>query len=99
MKKYLKTLFLIFSVAFVFALTVPAQAANAKINKEKLSLLPGESYRLSLKNHSGSVTWSSDAKKVVRVNAKGKIRALAPGKAVITATAGDMTYTCMDRAI
>ncbi len=94
MKNYLKTLLLIFSVAFVFALTVPASAANAKISNSKLSLLPGESYRLSIKNHSDSVTWSSDTKKVARVNAKGKVRAIAPGRAVITATAGDITYTC-----
>lgn len=94
MNKYLKTLLLILSVAFVFVFTVPVSAADANLSNHKISLLPGETYRLSVKNHSGFVKWSSDTKKVARVSSKGKVRAIAPGKAVITATAGDRTYTC-----
>lgn len=94
MKKYLKTLLLILSVAFVFVSTVTVQAADVKISKKKLSLLPGESYRLELKNQTKSVKWSSANKKVAKVTSKGKVKAVAPGKAVITATADNKTYTC-----
>ena len=94
MKKYTKTLLLILSLAFVFIFTVPAEAANAKISDKKISLLPGEAYKLSVKNNSASVKWSTSSRKIVRVNSKGKIRAVSPGSAVITATVGKKKYTC-----
>lgn len=94
MKKYRKLLLLIFSMVFIFAVTVPVQAADAKISKKKLSLIPGETYRLELKNYSKSVKWSSGNKKVAKVSSKGKVSAIAPGKAVITAKTDDKTYTC-----
>lgn len=95
MKKNLYVLLLILSVVLVFAFTTPAKAATTKLSNQNLSLLPGETYQLTLQNHSETVKWSSDTKKVAKVGPTGKVKAIAPGKAVITAAAGDLTYTCI----
>lgn len=94
MKKYTKALLFALSLAFLFVFTTPVEAANAKISNKKLSLLPDETYTLTVKNNSATVKWSTSSKKVVRVSSKGKIRAVSPGKAVITATVGKKKYTC-----
>ena len=41
-----------------------------------------------------TVTWSSSDETVATVDANGKVVAIAPGTAVITALAGDFTATC-----
>ena len=41
-----------------------------------------------------TVTWSSSDETVATVDANGKVVAIAPGTAVITAQAGDFTATC-----
>ena len=40
------------------------------------------------------MTWSSSDETVATVDANGKVVAIAPGTAVITAQAGDFTATC-----
>lgn len=95
MKKYLKALLFVLSMTVLFAFSTPVEAANVRISNQKLSLIPGETFQLSLKNATKTVTWSSSARKVVKVNAKGKITAVSPGKAKITATVGKKTFTCV----
>lgn len=41
-----------------------------------------------------SVTWSSSNPEVVAVNERGELQLLAPGKAVVTAAAGDQSASC-----
>ncbi len=94
MKKYTKVLLFALSLAFVFTFTIPVEAANAKISNKKLSLLPGETYTLTVKNNSATVKWSTSSRKVARVTTKGKVIAVSPGKSIITATVGEKKYTC-----
>ncbi len=94
MKKHIKALLFVLSLAILFAFTTPAKAANVKISNQKLSLIPGETFQLSVKNTSKTVTWTSSARKVAKVGSKGKITAVSPGKAIITATVGKQTFRC-----
>ncbi len=41
-----------------------------------------------------TVTWSSSNTNIVTVDAEGKVNAITPGNAVITATSGDVSATC-----
>ncbi len=95
MKKYTKALLLALSLVFVFVFTVPVEAATAKLSEKKISLLPGESHTLILKNISGSVKWTTSSRKVARVTSRGKVKAVAPGEATITATVGNKKYSCL----
>nr|MBQ8253072.1 Ig-like domain-containing protein [Lachnospiraceae bacterium] len=95
MKKHVKLLLFIFSLAFFVSQTMPVMAANPKMSRSKLSLIPGETYTLSVKNTSSSVKWSSSKKKVAKVNSKGKVTAVSPGKATITAKVGGKKYKCV----
>lgn len=59
-----------------------------KLNKKKLKLKKGKTYKLKLtyspKSYGKKLTWKSSKKKVAKVNKKGKITALKKGKATIT---------------
>lgn len=71
---------------------------GVQLNKKKLSLKPGASKKLVATvlpetAENKDVTWSSSDKKVAKVNAKGKVTAVAEGTAVITVTTADGGYT------
>ena len=94
MKKYTKILLFALSLALFFLHSTPVEAASPKISRKKLSMIPKETYTLTIKNTSKKVKWSSSKKKVAKVSSKGKITAVSPGKAVIKAKVGSKTYTC-----
>lgn len=73
-----------------------ASAAKAKIklNKKKLTLTVGDTYKLKLKNCKKKIKWSSSKKKVATVNAKGKIKAKKAGTTIITAKVKGKKYKC-----
>ena len=77
--------------------TAAAQANAAEVafhlNMAQCALGLKETYRgLSATGGSGSVTWTSSNKKIVRVNAAtGVIKGLKKGKATVTATCGGAT--------
>lgn len=64
-------------------------AKNLKISVKKVSLLPGDTYRLSVTltpaGSKGKVTWSSLNKKVVTVDADGVLTVKGEGTATVTA--------------
>lgn len=95
MKKYKQACGLIFALLFLLIFTIPAEAANARMSNRKISLLPGNTYTLSVKNSSGRVSWSSASRKVARVNSRGKVTAVSPGKTRITAKVGKKTFSCI----
>ncbi|MDE6480675.1 MAG: Ig-like domain-containing protein [Muribaculaceae bacterium] len=69
------------------------------LDKTTLSLIEGESGTLTAtvapdNATDKSVTWTSSDAKVASVDDKGIITAVAPGSAIITATASGMTATC-----
>lgn len=69
-------------------------ASKPKLNKTKLTIYVGDTYKLKLKNNSAKVTWSTSKKKVATVSSKGKVTAKKAGKATIKAKANKKTYSC-----
>lgn len=70
------------------------KAASVKLNKSKLSLTVGKTYKLKVKNNKKKVKWTSSNKKVATVSSKGKVCAKGKGKAVITAKVKNKKYKC-----
>ena len=68
-----------------------AKKANVKVklNKKKLSLKKGKTYKLKVKKNPAKarLSWKSSRPGTVSVNKKGKIKARKAGKATITVTA------------
>ncbi len=91
----------IFSVTPLIEATVPvapivsvAEAkSKVKLNKKKLTLIEGNSYKLKVKGTKKKVKWSSSNKKIATVK-KGKVVAKKAGKATITAKVGKKKYKC-----
>ena len=73
-------------------------ATGITLNKSELTLTAGESASLTAtvkpEGSTDAVVWSSSKTDVATVDATGKVTAVAPGEATITATAGTKTATC-----
>lgn len=54
----------------------------------------GETVQLTANTKADSLTWTSGNEAVATVDANGLVTAVAPGTAVITVTAGDVSATC-----
>lgn len=77
----------------------PKPATGITLNKSELTLTAGEDETLTATvtpaDSTDTVVWSSDKPEVATVDpATGKVTAVAPGEAIITATAGTKTATC-----
>lgn len=71
-----------------------SQAATIKLNKTKYTMYPGNSYTLKIKGTTKKAKWSSGKKSVATVSSKGKVTAIKPGKAKITAKIGKKKLRC-----
>lgn len=83
------------------AVTIAAEekpATGITLNKSELTLTAGESASLTAtvtpEGSTDAVVWSSSKPAVATVDATGKVTAVAPGEATITATAGTKKATC-----
>lgn len=78
--------------------TVTPPVDSITLNKDALDLKVGESGTLKATiepdGAATDISWTSSAPAVAAVDAQGKVKALAPGKATITATAGGKSATC-----
>lgn len=69
------------------------------ISESEISIVNGDSYYLSVAvspsyaEYDG-IVWSSDNESVAAVDEKGRVAAIAPGEATITAKAGDVSGEC-----
>ena len=76
----------------------PKPATSITLNKSELTLTAGESTSLTAtvtpNDSTDTVAWSSSKTDVATVDATGKVTAVAPGEAIITAKAGPKTATC-----
>jgi hypothetical protein len=79
---------------------VPGPAARVELGARPERLVVGQSYVLTGKSYSRAndhradvLAWRSSAPAVARVGADGRVTALAPGNATITATAGSASAT------
>ena len=79
MKKFYKTIAFIIVIVLMINtfLQSPSIFASKKIklNKTKITLLVGKTYKLKLKNNKRKIKWTSSKKKVATVSNKGKIKA------------------------
>ncbi|MDF2907143.1 MAG: hypothetical protein K0R34_2464 [Herbinix sp.] len=89
-----KLLSLLLTLTLLFTV-LPVQAVDAatKLNKSKLTLDVGDTYKLKLSGVSSNITWSSSNKSVATVS-KGKIEAISGGTAVIIAKHSGKQYKC-----
>lgn len=69
-------------------------AAKPKLNRTKVTLNVGKSVTLKVKRAKKKVKWFTSNKKIAKVTAKGKVRAVAPGTAKITAKTGRVKLVC-----
>ncbi|WMJ88843.1 Ig-like domain-containing protein [Anaerocolumna sp. MB42-C2] len=92
--KRILSLFLIIILTLSLAPS-QTQAATVKLNKTKITLKVGSTFKLNLSKISGKkVSWSSNKKSVATVSKLGTITAKSKGKATITATYNKKKYTC-----
>ena len=85
------------SATCVVKVTVPVSSIT--LDKTTLDLVEGDDATLSATVKpddatNPTVTWSSDKPEFATVDNAGKVTAVAPGVAVITAKSGDMSATC-----
>lgn len=78
----------------ISTLTVPAEAASAKLNKTKATIAVGKTLQLKVSGTKDKVTWSSSKKSVASVTKSGKVTAKKAGTATITAKAGKKSLKC-----
>lgn len=71
-----------------------ASAAKIKLNKTKLKLTVGSTYKLKINQKKIKVKWASSKKKVASVNSKGKVKAKKVGTTVISAKVNGKKYKC-----
>ena len=72
-----------------------AQAASkVKLNKSKIRLCAGDTFRLKVSGTKREVTWSSSNRRIAKVSRKGLVTALKAGEASITAKVGKKKLTC-----
>lgn len=80
---------------YTFTVTVK----NAVLSEKKKTLKEGKSFTLTLKGNGKKIStknikFKTSNKKVATVSSKGKVTAVAPGKATITATYKGKAYKC-----
>lgn len=86
--------------AVITITAAPKPATGITLNKSELTLVAGavdDSLKATVTpaDSTDTVVWSSDKPAVATVDpATGKVTAVAPGEAIITATAGTETATC-----
>lgn len=94
LSKKMLTLFL-FCLLIGVVLPIRADAATGtKLNKTKITLSVGDTYKLTVKGASQKVVWRSSNSKVATVNSKGNVTGKKIGKATITAKIGKKSLTC-----
>ena len=98
MKQSKLTLSLLLAFALVvtslsFSTNVYA-AKKPKLNKTRITLTVGKTYKLKVKNNKKKVTWKSSNKKVATVTSSGKVNAKKAGKAKITAKVKKKKMVC-----
>ena len=70
------------------------EETNPTLSKKKLTIKVGKSKKLSVNDANGTVKWSSNKKKVAKVNKSGKVTGVKAGKATITAKVDGKTLKC-----
>lgn len=73
--------------------------AKIRLNKTKVTIKVGQTYKLKVKGTKKKVKWTSSKKSVVSVSKKGKIKGKKKGKATITARVGKKKLKCKVKVV
>ena len=86
------------TLCLLFSLLFPGKAVNAaprmRLNKTAVTLIQGKTVKLRVIGTKKKVTWKSSNKKIAKVNKKGVVKALSPGKCTITAKVRGKKLKC-----
>ena len=93
MKKLLLSLLLILLFAFNISDFSVKAGSDIKLNKKKVTIVIGKTYKLKLYG-AENVKWKSSDKKIATVSKTGKVKAKSEGKCSITAVYDGKSYTC-----
>lgn len=66
--------------------SVTTTSTNITLSAAAKKIAVGQSFTLKASSNQGTVTWTTSNAKIAKVDSNGKVTAIAPGKAVITAT-------------
>ena len=84
--------------AIVTVTAAPTPATGISLNKDELTLTAGATETLTAtvtpSDTTDTVAWSSNKPEVATVDSTGKVTAVAPGEATITAKAGEKSASC-----
>ena len=84
--------------AIVTVTAAPTPATGISLNKDELTLTAGATETLTAtvtpSDTTDTVAWSSNKPEVATVDSTGKVTAVAPGEATITAKAGEQSASC-----
>jgi hypothetical protein len=102
LKKIVTVGMLIFLAGIIVFSSMSVQAkkktTKVKLSAKKITMYVGDKEKLSLKNNTKKVKWSTSNKKIVSLSAKTKksvkLKAKKRGKATVTAKIGKKKYTC-----
>ena len=86
------------TLCLLFSLLFPGKAVNAtprmRLNKTAITLIQEKTVKLRVIGTKKKVTWKSSNKKIAKVNKKGVVKALSPGKCTITAKVRGKKLKC-----
>lgn len=74
--------------------SMEVQAATVKLNKNSAILSVGETVKLKIKGSTEAVTWNCEDKNIIKINKKGRVKALSQGEALVSASVGNKIYFC-----
>lgn len=69
------------------------------LNKTKANVTVHCTYNLKLINNKSKIRWTTSNGNIARVSSKGVVKALKPGKAIITAKSNGKTYRCTVKVV
>lgn len=93
MKKLIKLSIVMLMMVMAIGTTTNA-AGSVSLNKKKISIIKGDTYKLRIKGTNKKVKWKSKNKKIATVNSNGKVTGKNKGKTTIVAKVGGKKYKC-----
>lgn len=104
MKKIIKKVIVTIGISCIVTAVAPTTITNplvvnaeaaVKISAKSANMLMGQTKQLKLTGTKKKATWASSNKNIVKVSSTGKITAVRPGKATISAKVDGRKYTCI----
>lgn len=92
-KTFPKWIAMLLVISLTVAAAIPVEAASLKLSKTKLTMVAGQTKKLTV-NTKKKIKWKSSSPSVVSVNKNGKVTAKKKGRAVVTAAVSGKKMRC-----